>query len=210
MSAVGQGRRPHYCDDACVCFIDGSPLLYNEKTALHACIDMTCHFAHGYESRLRDTWDELRDCASEIEGFRRSFARLLGLPTEPLPEIDTVLGLLLEQYGELRLALGQASGSFGLLPGELFAQDMMVAIAPAETVDRWQRTARYTRLAESPLTATHSVSSVDGSQVTPTKGTQMGQPEENAPEPTETEQVEANDGDAAESNESTDSTADGE
>lgn len=190
MSAVG--HRPHYCDDACVCFIDGSPLLYNEKTALHACVDMTCHFAHGYESRLRDTWEELRDCAGQMEEFRRELARTLALPADPLPEVDKLLRLLMQQYNSLRLALGQAAGSFGILPGETFARNMMVAVVSAEEVDGWQRTARYTRLADTPLTATHSVSSVDSKDATPTEGNStMVQPEENAPEPVETDAEES-------------------
>ncbi len=195
----------HWCDDACVCFIHDVPLYCNNATGKHACPMTTCPFAHGYESALRETYDRLSSDAATVEQFNVKMARLLGLPTDT--PIDETLNLFTQQYCSLRLALGQAASSFGTLPGVLFIEDRAVAIVSAEQVDGWARTARYTRLlGDSPLTATHSVSSVDGERVTSTKGSTMTEP---TPETTEVE-VEQTEQETAGEQSTDDSTADGE
>lgn len=42
-------RRPHRCDERCVCPLDGKPLLYGLSTDEHACSDPDCANAHGIQ-----------------------------------------------------------------------------------------------------------------------------------------------------------------
>lgn len=179
----------HWCDDACVCFLDGAALLWSGSLQIHACVNPGCPFAGGYETKLRATWEELRDCAEQMATVRRQLARLLGLPTDPLPTFEHSMGVLLEQYNALRQALGWACASYLSISDQhpiLFIRDLRVGIATAEDVDGWERTAQYTRLANaSSLTSTHSVSTVDDVNATPTKGTAMTEPNGETVEATE-------------------------
>lgn len=44
--------RPHLCDEDCVCPEHGTPLLWHAPSAIHACQDPACRYAHGLEPRL--------------------------------------------------------------------------------------------------------------------------------------------------------------
>ena len=44
-------KRPHCCDEACVCPVHGTPLIYWPAGDDHACQDVDCKFGHGMGGR---------------------------------------------------------------------------------------------------------------------------------------------------------------
>lgn len=49
-------RRPHVCDDRCVCPTHDTPLLYWPAGDEHACQDRDCEHAHGMGSQSGPPW----------------------------------------------------------------------------------------------------------------------------------------------------------
>ncbi len=106
-----QPENLHWCGDACVCLIHGIPLYYSSDLEGHACQDPGCPFAHGYETELARTWDELASNTATIEQFGVKMARLLGLPTGT--PIDETLTMFTQQYCSLQLAAHRSLHSAG-------------------------------------------------------------------------------------------------
>jgi len=42
----------HICNKFCRCPVHGSDMLYSPSEDLHACVDITCRYAHGYEIQI--------------------------------------------------------------------------------------------------------------------------------------------------------------
>jgi hypothetical protein len=40
-------RKPHQCNEACVCPVHGTDLIYSDATDDHACQDVSCEYGHG-------------------------------------------------------------------------------------------------------------------------------------------------------------------
>ena len=58
----------HYCNESCVCPIDGKLLIYNEAGNDHACLDSNCFYASGINSRkTKITNLKLPPCEKETD-----------------------------------------------------------------------------------------------------------------------------------------------
>ena len=63
---------PHRCDDACVCPVDGKPLLYSATLDQHACQDPECRNAHGMPDIVQQYMERRFTASLSAPGSARS------------------------------------------------------------------------------------------------------------------------------------------